>query len=297
MAWRAARSLLVLHQQLQAGAPRARPPATGADEWGLIGDAAHDPTSDHSPHDFPGWGSQIVTAADFPNRPDLGLDAHQVLDDIRRSHDPRVKYGISNGQQFSSYAVRGFDAWTWRPYSPKNGDKHFTHGHLSVVGDHRADGTQPWAFTGAPAAADAHTEEDDDMGASFGPITIEREGVTSLTIPPVQAGAADPRQAWLNICNDLGPYAVALRVWISLGRGKDDWQPLTTGGLNSAGMVTLASGQRLSAELPKGTCGMTISRKAVDAAGMPCEPNSPSAVTPPFQGHMTCCIERGPVVR
>jgi hypothetical protein len=145
MTWRAARSLLVLHQQLKAGS-RAAPPATGADEWGLIGDAAHDPTSDHAPHDFPGWGNGIVTAADFPNRPDLGLDAHQVLDDIRRSRDGRVKYGISNGQMFSSYPVSGYAAWTWRPYS--GSDKHFTHGHLSVVGDARADGVQPWATIG-----------------------------------------------------------------------------------------------------------------------------------------------------
>ncbi|MER7280428.1 hypothetical protein ABT369_38925 [Dactylosporangium sp. NPDC000244] len=141
-----------MHQQLQAGAPRARPPGTGADEWGLIGDAAHDPTSDHSPHNFPSWGNQIVTAADFPNRPDLGLDAHRVLDDIRRSRDGRVKYGISNGQMFSSYAVAGYGPWTWRPYNPKNGDRHFTHGHLSVVGDARADGTQPWQTIGSQLA-------------------------------------------------------------------------------------------------------------------------------------------------
>lgn len=148
MAWRAARSLLVLHQQLKTGASRAAPPATGADEWGLLGDAAHDPTSDHSPHDFPGWGDDIVSAGDFPNRPDLGLDAHRVLDDIRRSRDPRAKYGISNGQIFSNHAVDGYAAWTWRPYNPKNGDKHYTHGHLSVVGDSRADGTQPWPTIG-----------------------------------------------------------------------------------------------------------------------------------------------------
>lgn len=157
MAWRAARSLLVLHRQLQAGAPRARPPATGADEWGLVGDAAHDPTSDHTPHNFAGWGSQIVTAADFPNRPDLGLDAHQVLDDIRRSKDPRAKYGISNGEIFSNHAVeehgRSYDPWDWRPYLKSNGtypaDRHFTHGHLSTVGDIRADGEQPWHTIGA----------------------------------------------------------------------------------------------------------------------------------------------------
>jgi hypothetical protein len=146
MTWRAARSLLVLQRQLQAGAPRARPPATPADAWGLVGDAAHDPTSDHTPHNFAGWGLQIVTAADFPNRPDLGLDAHKVLDDIRKSRDPRVKYGISNGQQFSNHAVSGYDAWTWRPYG--GDDQHYEHGHLSVVGDARADGEQPWATIG-----------------------------------------------------------------------------------------------------------------------------------------------------
>lgn len=155
MAWRAARSLLTLHRQLKA-ASRAAPPATGADEWGLIGDALHDPTSDHAPHDFPGWGDDIVTAADFPNRPDLGLDAHQVLDDIRRSHDPRAKYGISNGQIFSNHDVWQdgvfYPAWSWRPY--KGSDKHFTHGHLSVVGDARADGEQPWATIGGTMSRD-----------------------------------------------------------------------------------------------------------------------------------------------
>jgi len=157
MTWRAARSLLVLHAQLAAGAPRAAPPATPADAWGLIGDAEHDPTSDHTPHDFAGWGSQIVTAADFPNRPDLGLDAHKVLDDIRRARDPRAKYGISNSEIFSNHPVteRGhsYDAWTWRPYY--GDDQHKEHGHLSVVGDARADGTQPWPTIGGTEMANA----------------------------------------------------------------------------------------------------------------------------------------------
>ncbi|MFG2043174.1 hypothetical protein [Dactylosporangium sp. NPDC048998] len=286
MAWRAARSLLVLHQQLQAGAPRARPPATSTDEWGLIGDAAHDPTSDHTPHNFPGWGNDIVTAADFPNRPDLGLDAHKVLDDIRRSRDPRVKYGISNGQMFSSYGVRGYDGWTWRPYNPKNGDKHFTHGHLSVVGDARADGTQPWQTIGAGSAADS--TEDDDMGASFGPITIEREGVTSLTIPPVNGGVADPRPAWLNFCNDTSQ-TYGLRVWYSTGNESFAPLPGTNGGL-----LALRSGQRFSQMLPDGTACLSIARKAIDPDGNVVEP---TADLKPFAGHLTCAIERGAVRR
>lgn len=160
MAWRAARSLLMLHQQLKAGAPRAAPPATRADEWGLIGDALHDPTSDHSPHDFPGWGDDIVTAADFPNRPDLGLDARRVLDDIRRSQDRRVKYGISNGQMFSSYTSSGgIPPWTWRDYTGSDG--HYTHGHLSVVGDSRSDGERPWATIGGSNMANLGYADND----------------------------------------------------------------------------------------------------------------------------------------
>jgi hypothetical protein len=284
--WRVARSILTLFGQLQAKAPMARPRPVGqlvADEWGTIGDAAHDPGSDHSPHNFPGWGAQIVTAGDFPNRPDLGLDAHQVLDNIRRSHDPRVKYGISNGQQFSSYPVSGYDAWTWRPYNPKNGDKHFTHGHLSVVGDARADGTQPWAI-GAPAGG-AHTEDEDDMGASFGPITINASGVTSLTIPPVLAGLADPRPAWLNFCNDTGvPYV--LRIWYTTGDKVFSAFP----GTDAKGLLKLESGQRWSNEIPAGASCLSISRRTIGADGKPDDSEAGA-----YGGHLTCAIERGPV--
>lgn len=146
MTWRVAGSILVLHAQLKAGTSAA-PPATSAAEWGTIDDAAHASTSDHHPHSFRGWGNDIVTAGDFPDRPDLGLDARRVLDDIRRSRDPRVKYGISHRQMFSSYATSRYPAWTWRPYTGSDG--HWTHGHLSVVGDARADGDQPWQTIGA----------------------------------------------------------------------------------------------------------------------------------------------------
>lgn len=156
MTWRPARSLPVLHAQLRA-ATRAAPPATKAGEWGTISDAAHSSTSDHSPHDFQGWGNDIVTAADFPDRPDLGLDARRVLDDIRRSRDPRVKYGISHGQMFSSYATSSYPAWTWRPYTGADG--HWTHGHLSVVGDARADGEQPWQTLGGADMAAVDTAD------------------------------------------------------------------------------------------------------------------------------------------
>lgn len=287
-AWRAARSLIVLHAQLKGGAPRARPPATGVDEWGLVGDPAHDSTSDHAPHDFPGWGNDIVTAADFPNRPDLGLDARRVLDDIRRSKDPRVKYGISNGQIFSSYPVKGYDAWMWRPYNPRNGDKHFTHGHLSVVGDARADATRPWATIGAPKAA--ATKDEDDMGASFGPIEIKTSGFTSLNIPPVEKGAADPRPAWFNVGNETSGTRYGLRIWTS--KGDQVWAPLAGIVISDQGLIAINSGERYSWQLPAGTAIISVLRVAVDpATGAPKPPGEGT----PYGGHLTCCVERGAV--
>lgn len=149
---RTAGSVLQFHRQLKAGAPAAAPPATSANAWGTTGDKGHRDEenrtgnfSGHNPHDFPGWGLQIVTAGDIPDVPALGLDARNVLDDVRRSHDDRVLYGISHGQMFSSYPAGGVPAWTWRPYK---GPGHFDHGHLSVVWDARADDTRPWQTIG-----------------------------------------------------------------------------------------------------------------------------------------------------
>jgi hypothetical protein len=152
MTWRAARSLLTLHSQLRPLAPGAP-----ASSFGLVGDLSHAAgTSDHNPRDFPGWGSSIVTAADFPLAG--RLDPRAVLESIRLSRDPRVKYAISRGQMYSSYSSGGIPPWTWRHYSGSDG--HFDHGHLSVVGDARADDTRPWAITGGSFTT---TTTGDDM--------------------------------------------------------------------------------------------------------------------------------------
>nr|BFE63684.1 hypothetical protein GCM10020063_082100 [Dactylosporangium thailandense] len=281
MAWRAAKSILALFEQLQRAAPRAAPPATDPDSWGLKGDAKHDPTSDHTPHDFSGWGSQIVTAGDFPNVPSLGLDAHKVLDDIRRARDPRAKYGISNDQIFSNHPVRqdgvDYPAWTWRPYLPHDPkrDRHREHGHLSVVGDRRADGTQAWPTLGAGARA--FEEEDEDMGASFGPIQLGPDQ-TSLTIPPVQGGIADPRKVWLNVGADSGADAFTLRIWGS--RGDGNWFAIDAGGSQN-GLHTLKSGVVLSIELAAGLRILSLTRMPADAGH------------PPFAGSISACFERG----
>ncbi len=145
--WRVARAIIVFHAQLRPLAPNA--PAVA---FGTVADAAHGTTSDHYPKLFAGLGPRpTVTAGDIPKAD--RLDPRAVLDGIRRSRDGRVKYGISNGQMFSSYPAHGYAAWTWRPYSGSDG--HFDHGHLSVVGDGRADQTHPWAIGGpAPSGGD-----------------------------------------------------------------------------------------------------------------------------------------------
>lgn len=162
MTWRAAKSLLKWHAQLKAGAPRAAPPATDPNAWGLRAGATHAQSGGHFPHHVDGLGDELVTAADAPNAPRLGLDIHAELDAIRRSRDPRVLYAISNDQMFSSYAAHGFPPYTWRPYNPTDPsrDKHIEHGHLQVVDDARADGEQPWA-TATPA------EPEDDMANTW----------------------------------------------------------------------------------------------------------------------------------
>lgn len=252
MAFRVAKSILTLSAQLQREAPAAKPPATDINAWGTIGDSVHDPTSDHAAKNFPGWGSSIVTAGDFPNAPALGLNIFSVFDSIRRARDPRVKYMISNDKICSSYATSTRAAWTWGPYNPSDPrrDRHIEHGHLSVVGDARADGTQPWA-TGLG-------EDEDDMGQSFGPTQLNREGATSFTIPPVQAGTADPREVWINIGGDLGGDAgCRIRIFGSDGAREGKARPYSPIG-NGDGLHTLYSGEVLSIGLPKGLRTLSV---------------------------------------
>jgi len=124
-------------------------------------------------------------------------------------------------------------------------------------------------------------DEEDDVGASFGPIEIKQEGITSLTIPPVEAGTADPRPAWINFCNATGDKPYRVRVWYSTG-SPNVWAPLAGDGwLN--GERTIQGGERVSVQLPKGVGGLDVRRRAIDGFVYP--------------GHLTLAIERGAVRR
>lgn len=176
------------------------------------------------------------------------------------------------------------------------------------VGDHTDPDPFDWSqfmskVVGASAAA---TREDEDMGASFGPITIEREGETSLTIPPVERGAADPRAAWVNFSNAA---TCALRIWLCVNDSMVPFKPADGAGgassFDSDGKRVFPGGRRLAWPLPAGTSGVYVSRKGITGDGTACEPTvtisgqqqpNPAMVTPPSTAHLTLCIERGPVI-
>lgn len=135
--WRVVESLKTLRGQLRPLAPN-----TPALAFGTIADDQHSVDSDHYPHYYDVLGPiAVVCALDFPLAEQL--DPRKVLEAIRVSRDPRVKYGISNGEMFSSYPTSLYPAWTWRPYGGSDG--HFTHGHLSVLATILADNTRIWS--------------------------------------------------------------------------------------------------------------------------------------------------------
>jgi hypothetical protein len=292
--WRVAASLNQLLNQLNARAPGRSKASDGA-----IGDAAHQSEACSSQHNsccVRYLGIWIVRARDFTHDPAGGADMGEWTEAWRRSRDPRVRYIIFNRRITGPSHTDAFGNWVWVHY---DGDSpHEEHAHVSVT-DSQAqyDNTARWAEPGLHALG-TPDEEDDTMGASFGPITIEA-ATTSLCIPPVAAGAADPRDAWLRIGNDTGgkpgqtvapPYA--LRIVTSDGTG---WKPITPAGP----LVKLDSGVPVSWQLPPKATIISIIRAAIGPDGKVLDPTQvqPDGAPVPYAGPLTCCIERGPVVK
>lgn len=139
MAWRLAKSLTVLRDQVNA-----RFPGRAKASDGTIGDAAHAKRpSDHNP-DKDG----VVKALDLTTDPNDDADTEALAEHLRQARDPRVKYVIAMGRMFSAYAAHGVPAWTWQPYTGTN--PHVHHFHVSVQGDaERYDDETPWNIDGA----------------------------------------------------------------------------------------------------------------------------------------------------
>jgi hypothetical protein len=123
--WRVSDSLRKLRDQVNAKFPGRK-----KDSDGTIGDTAHCPGgSDHCPNINEG-SVGIVTAMDITHDPAHGLDAGIVADTLRLSHDPRIKYIISNGRIANFKALGGKPPFAWRPYTGRN--PHTKHFHISV---------------------------------------------------------------------------------------------------------------------------------------------------------------------
>jgi hypothetical protein len=134
MAWRVAKSLLRLRDQINALAPDRSKASDGT-----IGDAAHaSRSSDHNPWVKDG-NIGVVTAMDITNDIAHGCDAQALVDALVSSEDPRIKYIIWNRKIVNSR----IQPWVWRNYSGTN--PHTKHFHISVRPEKAAyDSTDSW---------------------------------------------------------------------------------------------------------------------------------------------------------
>lgn len=138
MAWRSVESLKKLRAQVTEAWP-----GVNQDEFGTIGDEAHQATtSDHNPEP-----DGTVDAMDVPHQPEIGLDSYKLADDLLASHDYRIKYIISNSRIGGDVAYgerNNVPPWTWHPYHGSN--PHDRHMHISV-NDLGQDDPAPWKFS------------------------------------------------------------------------------------------------------------------------------------------------------
>lgn len=127
MAYRRARSLDTLVNQVNAMAPNRR---KASDGW--IGDQAHrNRKSDHNPN-----SRGVVQAQDITHDPANGADMRDLTERIK--NDERVKYIIFDRRIWNPSVAR-----RWRPYSGSN--PHTVHAHISVSNNAMLyDNTRAW---------------------------------------------------------------------------------------------------------------------------------------------------------
>jgi peptidoglycan hydrolase-like protein with peptidoglycan-binding domain len=154
MAWRLAKSIKALLEQVNAENPHRR-----KDSDGGIGDAAHASRgSDHNPYIIV-KGQGVVRAYDFTHAPETGFDAYAFAEMMLKNKDFRVRYIISNRKIASGKA--GPQPWKWRPYEcPPNKNPHNHHTHVSVTeSEAEFDSAAKWNMGGMATAADAQAPE------------------------------------------------------------------------------------------------------------------------------------------
>jgi hypothetical protein len=153
MAWRLAKSLVVLRSEVDAAAPGR---STASD--GTIGDDDHQGTaSDHNPN-----GAGVVCAIDFTHDPDSGADMHRFAEHIKRDNNIAVKYVIWNRRIWS----KARNGEGWRAYSGSN--PHTRHMHVSVGVGPDGQSTGPYDNTSPWGIEETFGEGDDLIGLKLG---------------------------------------------------------------------------------------------------------------------------------
>lgn len=134
MAWRLAKSLVKLREQVNAAHPNR---STASD--GSIGDPRHAArASDHNPN-----SAGVVTAVDITVDRANGVNGYELSRSL--AQDGRAKYIIYNSEIFRSYKPQ----LGWAKYTGSNAHKQ--HVHISVLAS-KADDESPW-FEQAPVTA------------------------------------------------------------------------------------------------------------------------------------------------
>lgn len=151
MAWRLAKSIKTLLDQVNAENPHRR-----KDSDGGIGNAEHAArNSDHNPYIIV-KGQGVVRAFDFTHAPETGFDAYAFAEMLLKNKDTRIRYVISNRKIASG--KDGSQPWVWRPYSGKNPHDHHT--HVSVTeNEAEFDNPKSWNLSGMVAEAAANAAE------------------------------------------------------------------------------------------------------------------------------------------
>lgn len=230
--WRVANSLNQLLAQANALAPHRNKASDGS-----IGDPAHQAEACASQHNsccVRVGGVWIIRARDFTHDPAGGFDSYAFAEQLRLSHDPRIRYVISNRRITS--ASRN---WQWESYS--GSDPHTNHAHVSVWDDQARfdDTSRAWRIT-AP-------------GGSVSPAaggTGKDEITVFYLVPNGQGGANVFNENGVLVNNTEFPDSLASRVPLMKVSSEARMRQLTTA---SVALDTQAIAKAVVAGLPAGS--------------------------------------------
>jgi Putative peptidoglycan binding domain len=203
MAWRLAKSLIVLRNQVNGLAPER-----SKSDDGTIGDAAHAATSsDHNPN-----SAGVVCAIDFTHDPSGGFDSYKFAEMLRQTRDSRIQYVISNGRIWNATV----SPYLWRAYTGAN--KHDRHVHISVKQNAAIyDKETQWSLSGPAPAPTSNSAKGSWYSQYKGKYNWVDEGdapgSNALGVPDDQQGFALPERATLGQWRDVtAPNGKTLRL-------------------------------------------------------------------------------------